>query len=152
MPYCSSQFCRAGSARRVSTSQPRDALPLLCSSYIVTTTTATSTIYAMAQEDYKDYLAARILAENKPVTYRLLSRALKTNVNTAKRLVLPLRMTNASSPQTGCSLSFTRRKMHESRSLFTPLIFSPVRLEIANRAMAPKSEKAKIPTCAVLHS
>ncbi|EMD86266.1 hypothetical protein COCC4DRAFT_39394 [Bipolaris maydis ATCC 48331] len=41
----------------------------------------------MAQEDYKDYLAARILAENKPVTYRLLSRALKTNVNTAKRML-----------------------------------------------------------------
>lgn len=48
----------------------------------------------MAQEQYRDYLAARILAENKAVTYRLLSRALKTNVNTAKRLVLPLRMTN----------------------------------------------------------
>lgn len=41
----------------------------------------------MAEETYKDYLATRILAEHKPVTYRLLSRALKTNVNTAKRSV-----------------------------------------------------------------
>lgn len=119
---------------------------------VVTTTTITPTIYTMAQEQYKDYLAARILAENKPVTYRLLSRALKTNVNTAKRLVLLLRTMNASSPQIGCSLSFTRRKMHASRSLFTPLIFSPVRLETANRTMASKSEKAKIPTCVALHS
>lgn len=38
----------------------------------------------MAEEQYKDYLAARILVEQKPVTYRLLSRAVKTNVNTAK--------------------------------------------------------------------
>ncbi|EOA87597.1 uncharacterized protein SETTUDRAFT_150612 [Exserohilum turcica Et28A] len=41
----------------------------------------------MAEETYKDYLATRILAEHKPVTYRLLSRALKTNVNTAKRML-----------------------------------------------------------------
>ncbi|CAE7199265.1 CDC27 domain containing protein [Pyrenophora teres f. teres] len=41
----------------------------------------------MAEEQYKDYLAARVLTEHKPVTYRLLSRALKTNVNTAKRML-----------------------------------------------------------------
>ncbi|KAF1846787.1 uncharacterized protein K460DRAFT_367533 [Cucurbitaria berberidis CBS 394.84] len=38
----------------------------------------------MAEDEYKDYLAARVLTENKPVTYRLLSRALKVNVNVAK--------------------------------------------------------------------
>ncbi|EUC42308.1 hypothetical protein COCMIDRAFT_103875 [Bipolaris oryzae ATCC 44560] len=54
----------------------------------------------MAQEQYKDYLAARILAENKPVTYRLLSRALKTNVNTAKRMLAEFHKTqNARKPK-----------------------------------------------------
>ncbi|KAF2855579.1 hypothetical protein T440DRAFT_158272 [Plenodomus tracheiphilus IPT5] len=38
----------------------------------------------MTEEEYKDYLAARVLVEQKPVTYRLLSRAVKTDVNTAK--------------------------------------------------------------------
>ena len=42
----------------------------------------------MAEGKYKEYLAARVLAENKPVTYRLLSRALKVNVNLAKRFVI----------------------------------------------------------------
>jgi DNA polymerase delta subunit 3 len=41
----------------------------------------------MAEENYKDYLTARVVTEQKPVTYRLLSRALKINVNTAKRSV-----------------------------------------------------------------
>ncbi|KAF1839527.1 hypothetical protein BDW02DRAFT_593872 [Decorospora gaudefroyi] len=41
----------------------------------------------MAAEEYKDYLAARVLAEHKPVTYRLLSRALHTNVQTARRML-----------------------------------------------------------------
>lgn len=41
----------------------------------------------MAEENYNDYLAARLLTENKPVTYRLLSRALKVNVNVAKRML-----------------------------------------------------------------
>ncbi|KAJ4379741.1 hypothetical protein N0V86_004923 [Didymella sp. IMI 355093] len=38
----------------------------------------------MAETKYKDYLAARILTENQPVTYRLLSRALQVNVTVAK--------------------------------------------------------------------
>jgi hypothetical protein len=119
---------------------------------IVTTTATTTTVYTMAEEQYKDYLAARILAENKPVTYRLLSRALKTNVNTAKRLVLRLREMNTSSPQTGCSLSFTMRKIHASPSLSTLLISSPVRPEGPKTAMAPSAERVKTPTCAALHS
>jgi hypothetical protein len=58
----------------------------------------------MAEEAYRDYLAARVLAENKPVscpstavlhycsntcqvTYRLLSRALTVDVSSAKRSV-----------------------------------------------------------------
>ncbi|USP78885.1 hypothetical protein yc1106_06159 [Curvularia clavata] len=50
-------------------------------------------------EEYKDYLAARVLAEHKPVTYRLLSRALKTNVNTAKRMLFEFHKTqNARKP------------------------------------------------------
>jgi DNA polymerase delta subunit 3 len=46
----------------------------------------------MAQENYKDYLTARVVTEQKPVTYKLLSRALKTNVNTAKRSVQPVQL------------------------------------------------------------
>lgn len=38
----------------------------------------------MAEGQYRDYLAARVLVEQKPVTYRLLSRAVNTDVNTAK--------------------------------------------------------------------
>lgn len=38
----------------------------------------------MAEERARDYLAARILTEGQPVTYRLLSRAIKVDVNTAK--------------------------------------------------------------------
>ncbi|KAF1956015.1 hypothetical protein CC80DRAFT_526094 [Byssothecium circinans] len=41
----------------------------------------------MVAEDYKEFLAARVLTDNRPVTYRLLSRALKVNVNTAKRML-----------------------------------------------------------------
>ncbi|RDL40011.1 Uncharacterized protein BP5553_04351 [Venustampulla echinocandica] len=37
--------------------------------------------------DYKNYLAARILTEDKVVTYRLLSRAVKVHVNTAKEML-----------------------------------------------------------------
>ncbi|CAG5161186.1 uncharacterized protein ALTATR162_LOCUS5977 [Alternaria atra] len=45
----------------------------------------------MAEENYKDYLTARVVTEQKPVTYRLLSRALKINVNTAKRMLFEFR-------------------------------------------------------------
>ncbi|KAJ8112999.1 hypothetical protein OPT61_g4768 [Boeremia exigua] len=38
----------------------------------------------MAESKYKDYLAAKILTENQPVTYKLLSRALQVNVSVAK--------------------------------------------------------------------
>ncbi|KAF2829352.1 hypothetical protein CC86DRAFT_444450 [Ophiobolus disseminans] len=38
----------------------------------------------MAEERSRDYLAARVLTEGQPVTYRLLSRAIKVDVNTAK--------------------------------------------------------------------
>ncbi|KZM25864.1 uncharacterized protein EKO05_0009231 [Ascochyta rabiei] len=41
----------------------------------------------MADTKYKDYLAARILTESQPVTYRLLSRALQVNVNAAKLML-----------------------------------------------------------------
>lgn len=41
----------------------------------------------MAGEDYNDFLVARVITEQRPVTYRLLSRATSTNVNTAKRFV-----------------------------------------------------------------
>jgi DNA polymerase delta subunit 3 len=41
----------------------------------------------MAEDNYRDYLVARVVTEQKPITYRLLSRVLKTNVNTAKRSV-----------------------------------------------------------------
>ncbi|KAF2129524.1 hypothetical protein P153DRAFT_366912 [Dothidotthia symphoricarpi CBS 119687] len=41
----------------------------------------------MSEEEYKDYLAARVLTESKPVTYRLLSRALQVNVNVAKLML-----------------------------------------------------------------
>ncbi|KAI0817046.1 DNA polymerase subunit Cdc27 [Xylaria sp. FL0064] len=38
-------------------------------------------------EDYKQYLAQKILTEDQIVTYRLLSRALKVHVNTAKEML-----------------------------------------------------------------
>ncbi|KAF2121517.1 DNA polymerase subunit Cdc27 [Lophiotrema nucula] len=38
-------------------------------------------------ENYKEYLAAKVLTDGRPVTYRLLSRALKTNVNVAKSML-----------------------------------------------------------------
>jgi DNA polymerase delta subunit 3 len=38
-------------------------------------------------DTYKEYLAARVLTEGKIVTYRLLSRVLKVNVNTAKQML-----------------------------------------------------------------
>ncbi|OAL45212.1 hypothetical protein IQ07DRAFT_684177 [Pyrenochaeta sp. DS3sAY3a] len=41
----------------------------------------------MADDSHGSYLAARILTESQPVTYRLLSRALKVNVNTAKLML-----------------------------------------------------------------
>ncbi|KAH8728676.1 DNA polymerase subunit Cdc27 [Phaeosphaeriaceae sp. PMI808] len=41
----------------------------------------------MAEEQYKDYLAARVLTESKPVTYRLLSRVLQVDVNSAKSML-----------------------------------------------------------------
>ncbi|KAI3401384.1 hypothetical protein diail_11468 [Diaporthe ilicicola] len=38
-------------------------------------------------EDYKTYLAGQVLSEDKIVTYRILSRALKVNVNVAKQML-----------------------------------------------------------------
>ncbi|KAF1994816.1 hypothetical protein P154DRAFT_501321 [Amniculicola lignicola CBS 123094] len=38
-------------------------------------------------DTYKDYLAARILSDGKPVTYRLLSRAEKVNTHVAKQML-----------------------------------------------------------------
>ncbi|KAL1869916.1 CDC27 protein [Diaporthe australafricana] len=38
-------------------------------------------------EDYKTYLAEQVLSEDKIVTYRILSRALKVNVNVAKQML-----------------------------------------------------------------
>ena len=46
-----------------------------------------TTTRTMAEDNYRDYLVARVVTEQKPITYRLLSRVLKTNVNTAKRSV-----------------------------------------------------------------
>lgn len=67
--------------RRVNASQPRDALLIAPTT---TRGTSTSPKRTMAEAQYKDYLAARVLVEQKPVTYRLLSRAVNTDVNTAK--------------------------------------------------------------------
>ncbi|KAF3003603.1 hypothetical protein E8E13_007132 [Curvularia kusanoi] len=41
----------------------------------------------MAETKYRDYLAVKLLTENQPVTYRLLSRALQVNVGTAKLML-----------------------------------------------------------------
>ncbi|KAI1266992.1 hypothetical protein F5Y18DRAFT_353886 [Xylariaceae sp. FL1019] len=38
-------------------------------------------------DDYRQYLAQKILTEDQPVTYRLLSRALHVHVNTAKEML-----------------------------------------------------------------
>ncbi|KAI6247549.1 hypothetical protein HI914_04111 [Erysiphe necator] len=51
--------------------------------------------------DYKNYLAASILTEQKIVTYRLLSRALKVHVNTAKEMLFDFHQKqNAKNPGT----------------------------------------------------
>jgi DNA polymerase delta subunit 3 len=41
----------------------------------------------MAEEACADYLAARVLTESQPVTYRLLSRALKVDAHAAKQML-----------------------------------------------------------------
>ncbi|KAF2800114.1 hypothetical protein K505DRAFT_264560 [Melanomma pulvis-pyrius CBS 109.77] len=38
-------------------------------------------------DTYKEYLAARVINDGRPVTYRLLSRAIKVNVNIAKQML-----------------------------------------------------------------
>lgn len=54
----------------------------------------------MAEEQCKDFLAARVLTENQPVTYRLLSRAIKIDVNTAKCMLFDFHQKqNAKRPQ-----------------------------------------------------
>ncbi|TGO40035.1 hypothetical protein BHYA_0043g00210 [Botrytis hyacinthi] len=51
--------------------------------------------------DFKSYLAASILTEDKVVTYRLLSRVLKVHVNTAKEMLFEFhRVQNAKKPGT----------------------------------------------------
>ncbi|TGO23490.1 hypothetical protein BPAE_0130g00080 [Botrytis paeoniae] len=51
--------------------------------------------------DFKSYLAASILTEDKVVTYRLLSRVLKVHVNTAKEMLFEFhRVQNAKKPRT----------------------------------------------------
>jgi DNA polymerase delta subunit 3 len=104
----------------------------------------------MAGEQYKDYLAVRLLTEHKPVTYRLLSRACKTDVNTAKRFVQSMQELNTSSPYTGCFLSSTRSRMRESPTLCTPPTSLPAYHEEANIPMASTVASARTPTCAAL--
>ncbi|EMR81940.1 putative dna polymerase subunit cdc27 protein [Botrytis cinerea BcDW1] len=51
--------------------------------------------------DFKSYLAASILTEDKVVTYRLLSRVLKVHINTAKEMLFEFhRVQNAKKPGT----------------------------------------------------
>ncbi|KAF7861593.1 uncharacterized protein EAF02_010547 [Botrytis sinoallii] len=51
--------------------------------------------------DFKSYLAASILTEDKVVTYKLLSRVLKAHVNTAKEMLFEFhRVQNAKKPGT----------------------------------------------------
>ncbi|KAI0022499.1 hypothetical protein F4780DRAFT_176439 [Xylariomycetidae sp. FL0641] len=52
-------------------------------------------------DDYRQYLAQKILTEDQPVTYRLLSRALKVHVNTAKEMLYEFHQwQNAKRPST----------------------------------------------------
>ncbi|KAL1629301.1 hypothetical protein SLS56_005405 [Neofusicoccum ribis] len=44
-------------------------------------------------DQYKDYLAANVLQESRPITYRLLSRALKVNVHQAKQMLFDFHAT-----------------------------------------------------------
>ncbi|TAQ86970.1 hypothetical protein B7494_g4705 [Chlorociboria aeruginascens] len=51
--------------------------------------------------DYKNYLAGAILTEDRVITYRLLSRALKVNVNSAKEMLFEFhRLQNGKKPGT----------------------------------------------------
>lgn len=152
MPGRSSHFCRGWErTTRDPESAPRRAFP---TSFIAprTTTATATTIVTMAEEQYKDYLAARVLTEHKPVTYRLLSRALKTNVNTAKQSVWRLQAIDVSSPQTGCSLSSIRNRMRANPVPCTPPTSSPVHPDGPNTRMASKVEAVRISTCAALPS
>lgn len=52
-------------------------------------------------EDYKNYLAANVLSEDRVISYRLLSRALKVNVNSAKEMLYEFhQQQNAKKPGT----------------------------------------------------
>jgi hypothetical protein len=80
-------FGHHGQARRVVLSQPPRRAFTTSSTNNGRATTSATTTRTMAEDNYRDYLVARVVTEQKPITYRLLSRVLKTNVNTAKRSV-----------------------------------------------------------------
>jgi DNA polymerase delta subunit 3 len=101
----------------------------------------------MAEEQYKDYLAARVLTEHKPVTYRLLSRAVNTNVNTAKQSV---QLVQASEYQlTGYRMLFEFHKSQNARkpnSVHATYLVTgtPRRTEKTNGAHGRKGEDANM--------
>lgn len=65
--------------------------------------------------DYASYLAAGILSDGRVITYRLLSRALKVHVNTAKEMIFEFhRVQNGKKPESIHAtylLSGTKRKV-----------------------------------------
>ncbi|KAL1798994.1 hypothetical protein ACET3X_003031 [Alternaria dauci] len=93
----------------------------------------------MAEDNYQDYLVARVVTEQKPVTYRLLSRALKTNVNTAKRMLFEFhKYQNA-------------RKPHSVHATYL-VTGTPKRTERTNGALAQKGEDADMRSSPVVGS
>ncbi|KAH8594485.1 DNA polymerase subunit Cdc27 [Bisporella sp. PMI_857] len=74
--------------------------------------------------EYKNYLAAGILAEDKVITYRLLSRALKVHVNAAKEMLFEFhRQQNAKKPGTvHATYLLSGLKQEEREPTPTPII------------------------------
>ncbi|KAF2188172.1 hypothetical protein K469DRAFT_737542 [Zopfia rhizophila CBS 207.26] len=57
-------------------------------------------------ENYKEYLAARVLTDNRIVTYRLASRALRVNVNIAKQMLHDFYLTQNANKQKSVHATF----------------------------------------------
>ncbi|CAI9628279.1 dna polymerase subunit cdc27 protein [Alternaria burnsii] len=83
----------------------------------------------MAEDNYRDYLVARVITEQKPITYRLLSRVLKTNVNTAKRMLFEFHQYQ------------NARKPNSVHATYL-VVGTPKRTERTNGAPARKGEDA----------
>ncbi|PSN62087.1 hypothetical protein BS50DRAFT_603630 [Corynespora cassiicola Philippines] len=69
----------------------------------------------MSEDTYKDWLADAVIAKERLITYRLLSRALKVNVNTAKHMLYEFHTTaNAKRPNSVHATYLLTGKKHDA--------------------------------------